>query len=66
MNRQVYLDRTLKLHDTDLIKVETGVLRCGKSSLLGLARNKIASEGVEGRALARLPQPGEQGVLHHD
>ena len=65
MNRQVYLDRALKLRDTDLIKVEIGVLRCGKSSLLGLARNKIASEGVEGRALARLPQSGEQGVLHH-
>ena len=62
----MYLDRTLKLHDTDLIKVETGVLRCGKSSLLGLARNKIASEGMEGRALARLPQPGEQSVLYHD
>ena len=65
MNRQVYFDRTLKLHDTDLIKVEIGVLRCGKLSLLGLERNKIASEGVEGRALARLPQSGEQGVLHH-
>lgn len=65
MNRQVYFDRTLKLNDTDLIKVETGVLRCGKLSLLGLERNKIASEGVEGRALARLPQSGEQGVLHH-
>ena len=62
----MYLDHTLKLHDTDLIKVETGVLRCGKSSLLGLARNKIASEGMEGRALARLPQPGEQSVLYHD
>lgn len=61
----MYLDHTLKLHDTDLIKVEIGVLRCGKSSLLGLARNKIASEGMEGRALARLPQPGEQGVLYH-
>ena len=61
----MYLDRTLKLHDTDLIKVEIGVLRCGKSSLLVLARNKIASEGMEGRALARLPQPGEQGVHHH-
>lgn len=55
MNRQVYLDRALMLRDTDLIKVETGVLRCGKSSLLGLERNKIASESVEGRALARLP-----------
>lgn len=66
MNRQGYLDRALKLRDTDLIQVETGVRRCGKSSLLGLARNKIASEGVEGRGLARLPQLGEQGVLRHD
>lgn len=54
VSRQVYLDRALMFRDTDLIKVVTGVQRCGKSSLLGLARNKIASEGVEGRTLISL------------
>lgn len=50
----MYLDRAFMFRDTDLIKVVTGVRRCGKSSLLGLVRSKIASEGVEGRALVSL------------
>lgn len=48
INRQAYLDRILMFRDTDLIKVVTGVRRCGKSSLLALARDKIMSEGAEG------------------
>lgn len=48
INRQAYLDRILMFRDTDLIKVVTGVRRCGKSSLLALARDKIMSEGAGG------------------
>lgn len=54
VNRQVYLDRALMFRDTDLIKVVTGVRRCGKSSLLGLVRNKIESEDAKGRSFASL------------
>lgn len=54
VNRQAYLDRILMFRDTDLIKVVTGVRRCGKSSLLALVRDKIASENVPGRAIASL------------
>ena len=53
-NRQVYLDRALAFRDTDLIKVITGVRRCGKSSLLQLVRDKIASEEGWGRAFVSL------------
>lgn len=54
VNRQTYLDRALMFRDTDLIKVITGVRRCGKSSLLDLIRRKIEAEGVEDRAFASL------------
>lgn len=54
INRQRYLDEALIFRDTDLIKVVTGVRRCGKSSLLGLVRKEIESEGVGGRAFVEL------------
>lgn len=54
VNRQTYLDRILMFRDTDLIKVVTGVRRCGKSSLLGLVQEKIATENIKERALLSL------------
>lgn len=54
VNRQTYLDRILMFRDTDLIKVITGVRRCGKSSLLELAQEKILSEGVKGCSITSL------------
>ncbi len=54
INRQTHLDRALMFRDTDLIKVITGVRRCGKSSLLSLIRETIESENVEGRAFVTL------------
>ncbi|EFM46631.1 hypothetical protein HMPREF0580_0678 [Mobiluncus mulieris ATCC 35239] len=44
MNRQHYLDQALLFRDTDLIKVVTGVRRCGKSSLLALIRRHLERE----------------------
>lgn len=54
VSRDVYLNRALMFRDTDLIKVVTGVRRCGKSSMLGLVREKLVSEGVDERALVSL------------
>ena len=48
-NRDRYLEEAMFFRDTDLIKVITGVRRCGKSSLLDLIRMTIESEGVAGR-----------------
>ena len=54
INREVYLDRALMFRDTDLIKVVTGVRRCGKSALLELVRDRFVSEGIDERALISL------------
>ena len=51
--RQKYLDELLRFRDQDLIKVVTGVRRCGKSTLLDMVRERLAGEGVaEGRLLS--------------
>lgn len=42
--RTQYLDTLLKLKDTELIKVITGVRRCGKSTLLSQLHEKIAKD----------------------
>lgn len=54
INRQVYLNRVLMFRDTDLIKVVTGIRRCGKSSLLEMVRNTLATEGTPDYALVSL------------
>ncbi len=61
VNRQAYLDRILMFCDTDLVKVVTGVRRCGKSSLLALAREKIISENIDGRAFVSLNLESKEG-----
>ena len=48
-SRDRYLKEAMLFRDTDLIKVITGVRRCGKSSLLNLIRTAVESEGVAGR-----------------
>lgn len=49
-NRDRYLEQALMFRDTDLVKVVTGIRRCGKSSLLGLVRSRIESEQDPTRA----------------
>ena len=50
IQRQKYLDEALMFRDSDLVKVITGIRRCGKSSLLALLRDRLDSENIEGRA----------------
>lgn len=50
INREAYIKRATLFRDTDLVKVVTGVRRCGKSSLLSLVRQRIESEGIAGRS----------------
>ena len=45
--RQRYMDEALRFRDGDLVKVVTGIRRCGKSTLLELVRKKIESESNE-------------------
>jgi len=44
--REIYLQKLRLLKDQDLIKVITGVRRCGKSTLLEAFRNELLSSGV--------------------
>lgn len=44
--RGKYLDQLMAFKDKDLVKVITGVRRCGKSTLLDMMRNRLAEDGV--------------------
>lgn len=44
--RKQYLDRLISFQDTELIKVVTGIRRCGKSSLLKLMIEHLKASGV--------------------
>lgn len=45
--RQEYVDRLLAFRDKRVIKVVTGVRRCGKSTLLSMVREHLKAAGVE-------------------
>ena len=46
INRKGYIDQLLQWRHKDLIKVVTGVRRCGKSTLFELYMNRLRAEGV--------------------
>lgn len=45
-NRELYLKRLIAFQDTEMIKVMTGIRRCGKSSLLKLMAQHLRNNGV--------------------
>lgn len=45
--RDIYLEKLHRLRDQDLIKVITGVRRCGKSTLLSTFRDELLQSGIE-------------------
>ena len=53
-NRDMYLNRLIELKDTSLVKVITGVRRCGKSSLLDLYEAYLLSVGVQANQIIRI------------
>lgn len=46
INRPEYLDKLIQNKDVDLVKIITGIRRCGKSSLLDLFENHLLEIGV--------------------
>lgn len=44
--REIYLQKLRRLKDQDLIKVITGVRRCGKSTLLQAFRDELLEDGI--------------------
>ena len=47
VNRDLYMDKIDSLMDLDLIKVITGVRRCGKSYMLHLIKERLIEKGVK-------------------
>ncbi len=46
INRPEYLDQLIQNKDVDLVKIVTGIRRCGKSSLLDLFHGYLSESGV--------------------
>ena len=46
INRPQYLNQLIQNKDVDLVKIVTGIRRCGKSSLLDLFHHYLSENGV--------------------
>ena len=46
INRPDYLQQLIQNKDVDLVKIVTGIRRCGKSSLLDLFHQYLSENGV--------------------
>lgn len=44
--RPAYLQRIHQFRDTDIVKVLTGIRRCGKSTILSLVADELRAEGI--------------------
>ena len=49
INRPEYLKHLIQNRDVDLVKIVTGIRRCGKSSLLELYHQYLLEQGALGR-----------------
>lgn len=54
INRTEYLDELIKWKDQDLIKVVTGIRRCGKSTLFELFINYLKKEGIKSNQIIHI------------
>lgn len=54
IQRQEYLDNLISFKDKELIKVVTGIRRCGKSTLFELYCNYLKDNGVSNDRIIRI------------
>ncbi|MCD7715397.1 MAG: ATP-binding protein [Lachnospiraceae bacterium] len=52
--RDLYLDKMIAFQDTEMIKVITGIRRCGKSSLMKLMISHLKESGVPGQQIIEM------------
>lgn len=53
-NRDLYLKRMIAFQDTEMIKVITGIRRCGKSSLMKLMVQHLQKSGVSNKQIIEM------------
>ncbi len=70
--RDLYLNRMIAFQDTEMIKVITGIRRCGKSSLMKLMANHLRDCGIKGDQILemnfesmRLPDMDARGFYEY-
>lgn len=54
INRPDYLNQLIENKDVDLVKVVTGIRRCGKSSLLDLFHTYLVNSGIEEKQIIHM------------
>ncbi|GHT13245.1 ATPase [Bacteroidia bacterium] len=54
IQREIYLKKLRSLRDTNLIKVVTGIRRCGKTTLLEAFRNELKYSGINEKHIISL------------
>ena len=52
--RDTYMNLLLSFKDKDMVKIITGIRRCGKSTLLDMFAEKLLALGVSADAIIRL------------
>ena len=63
IDRKMYLDRLISNRERDIIKVVTGVRRCGKSTLFKLYIDYLKSTGVKDDQMFLLSRPVSKQLL---
>ena len=63
INRPTYLNDLISFKDKDLIKIVTGIRRCGKSTLFDLYEEYLISLGIEKKQIIKINL--EDPIYHH-
>ncbi len=66
IKRQVYLDYLIKLKDKNIIKVITGIRRCGKSTLFELYMKYLLENGVDRNQIISLNFENPNDMKFHN
>jgi len=63
ISRDEYLNKLIKFRDKDLIKIVTGIRRCGKSTLFEIYENYLKENGVDDSHIIKI---NLEDVKYHD